>query len=370
MARILIIDDDAALRNIIVQGLRDQYEVFEADNGFAGVELASTYLPDLILCDIAMQGMDGYSVLSAVRSHEATSGISFIFLTAYDRWEWMRRAMDLGADDYLTKPFSIVDLHQAVKARLQKKTLRETLLDKKVTQLRDNVLTALPHELRTAIMVIEGYTHLLIDDLAYIDGEQMNMLKSIADGTARLHRLSEKYLWYSRSQFLKPNQVLNCPTNRAEVITHETAFNIASRYSRLNDLQLDTMSSNISIGEEVLQRIIEELVENACKFSLPGTPIVIRMQARERYFRITVQDQGHGMTEAQIEQISAFNQFEREQYEQQGVGLGLIIAKRFAEAYGGKLTLQSAEHQGTKAALYLQYAASETGQSQISRKNA
>ncbi|MBC7870041.1 MAG: hybrid sensor histidine kinase/response regulator [Chitinophagaceae bacterium] len=370
MARLLIIEDNDALRDILVRSFYETHEVLEADNGFTGIEIARTFLPDLVICDIAMHGMDGYSVLTQIRSEEATSEVPFIFLTAHGEREWMRRGMDMGADDFMTKPFDLSDLQNAVEAHLRKKAMREMLLNKKVDALRDNILAALPHELRTAIMVIEGYTHLLMNDVPDIDGEQMEMLTALVDGTARLHRLSEKYLWYSRSQFLKPNQVLNCPTNRAEVIIHETAVATAYRFSRVNDLQVETMPSTVSIGEEVLQRVVEELMENACKFSLPGTPILIRMQARERHIRITIQDQGRGMTEQQIAQISAFNQFEREQYEQQGVGLGLVIAKRFAEAHGGKLTLQSVPNEGTKARLYLQYASSDSSLMQVSRKKA
>ncbi|MBC7870042.1 MAG: hybrid sensor histidine kinase/response regulator, partial [Chitinophagaceae bacterium] len=203
MAKILVIEDDDALRNIVIQGLSDDHEVLATNNGFSGIELASAHLPDLVICDISMHGMDGYSVLTHLRSEEATAEISFIFLTAHGGREWMRRGMDLGADDYVTKPFNLIDLQQAVETRLSKKAFRDMQVDKKVSELRDSILTALPHELRTAIMVIEGYTHLLMDDLTHIGSEQMEMLQAIGDSTARMHRLAEKYLWYSRSQFLK-----------------------------------------------------------------------------------------------------------------------------------------------------------------------
>ncbi len=357
MAKILIIEDDHALRNIVVQGLGDTHEVYEADNGFSGLEIATAYLPDLVICDIAMHGMDGYSVLTHLRSEEATAEISFIFLTAHSGREWMRRGMDLGADDFLTKPFSLIDLQQAVETRLVKKALRDMLINKKVNELRDNILTALPHELRTAIMVIEGYTHLLMDDLSHLGGEQMQMLQAIADGTARLQRLSEKYLWYSRSQFVKFDEMADCSTVNAEIIIRDTALTTAARFGRSHDLKLDTLPSKVRIDEHVLRRIIEELVENACKFSGQGTQIAIRIGAQQHFFKIMVEDQGRGMTEAQIAQIGAFKQFDREQYEQQGIGLGFVIVKRFAEAYGGKFVIKSMLQKGTKAAFYVPHGA-------------
>jgi DNA-binding response OmpR family regulator len=119
MQKVLIIDDEAPLRVNIARLLKAEgYAVIEADNGLAGVDLACKELPDLIVCDITMPGLDGFGTLFSLRENVTTSKIPFIFLTAstktYDRiW-----GLELGASDFLTKPFSLNELLAAVKKRL------------------------------------------------------------------------------------------------------------------------------------------------------------------------------------------------------------------------------------------------------------
>ncbi|MGQ9865781.1 MAG: putative bifunctional diguanylate cyclase/phosphodiesterase [Pseudanabaenaceae cyanobacterium] len=118
---ILVIEDSNVLREEIGDILRlEGYEVWEAENGRVGWELAKLRRPSVILCDVVMPEMDGLSVLRAVRQHPETETIPLIFLTAQADKRDIRRGMELGADDYLTKPFTASELLGAVRARLQK----------------------------------------------------------------------------------------------------------------------------------------------------------------------------------------------------------------------------------------------------------
>lgn len=122
MKRILIIDDDAALREIIAQVLHDHhFESLEADCGESGIEIARTKIPDLIVCDIVMPGMDGYQTLEVLKQNPATAAIPFIFLTGKGDRVHMRQGMDKGADDYLPKPVTSSELIAAINTRLEKK---------------------------------------------------------------------------------------------------------------------------------------------------------------------------------------------------------------------------------------------------------
>jgi DNA-binding response OmpR family regulator len=119
MTKILVIEDEAPLRTNIARLLKAEgYEVLEADNGKSGVDMACRDLPNLIICDITMPELDGFGTLFTLRENVTTSQIPFIFLTAstktYDR-KW---GLELGASDYITKPFSLNDLLAAVKKRL------------------------------------------------------------------------------------------------------------------------------------------------------------------------------------------------------------------------------------------------------------
>ena len=121
MTTILVIEDVQSLREEILETLSyEGFEVLGAENGVVGVQMAKTYMPDLIICDIAMPELDGYGTLVALREEPKTSMLPFIFLTAMTEKGDMRQAMQLGADDYLTKPFTSSELLGAIASRLQK----------------------------------------------------------------------------------------------------------------------------------------------------------------------------------------------------------------------------------------------------------
>jgi class 3 adenylate cyclase len=119
--KILIIEDDPGIRRSLALSLKTEgYAVIEACDGRTGLELAAAEAPRLIICDVNMPGMDGFAVVSALRQRSALASIPFVFLTARSDRSEVRRGMNLGADDYLTKPFTREELIETVKVRLQK----------------------------------------------------------------------------------------------------------------------------------------------------------------------------------------------------------------------------------------------------------
>ncbi|MDD1469363.1 DNA-binding response regulator, partial [Dolichospermum sp. ST_sed5] len=122
--KIIVIDNDIVNRNFVVDFLESEgYDAIGAENGTVGLQLIKEYLPDLVICDLVMPDMDGYTVLSNLREYSLTAIISFIFLTAINTKESLRKAMELGADDYLTKPATTDELLRAITIRLQKQAL-------------------------------------------------------------------------------------------------------------------------------------------------------------------------------------------------------------------------------------------------------
>jgi len=121
MMSILVIEDEDRLRENIAQILEfGDYQVYLAGSGMTGIELAHQHHPDLILCDIMMKQVDGFGVLEELRGDPSTAKIPFIFVTAKADRESMRHGMELGADDYVTKPFTTTELLNAVSARLRR----------------------------------------------------------------------------------------------------------------------------------------------------------------------------------------------------------------------------------------------------------
>src|SRR2546425_2221994 len=191
MKKILIIDDEEWLREMVQLALSQKgYDVIEARNGTVGVEVAQKQLPDLILCDVNMEKMDGYGTLSSLRNQQSTAAIPFILMTGLADNAGMRHGMELGADDYLPKPFTIEGLYAAVEARLKKAQALREEAEKKLADLRDNLSLMLPHELRTPLNGIIGYGEILASDSANLPPQELaEMGQVIYESGKRLQRL-------------------------------------------------------------------------------------------------------------------------------------------------------------------------------------
>jgi signal transduction histidine kinase len=356
MAKIVVIEDEEAILTDVLETLAlEGYEVQGASNGRTGVNLVRQFRPDLVLCDIMMPDLDGYGVLMEVRSDPATTTTPFVFLTAKTDRDSMRRGMVLGADDYIPKPFTAIELLDAVRTRLERQAALAREMDQKVKALHDNVLLMmLPHELRTPLVSILGYSELLIADGEQLPGERVvEMAQCINRAGQRLHHLVENLLIYAQIEVLRatPERVkalrrLQYAYPRA--LLKHLAEEKAQQVGRSADLGLYLNDVEaVQIIEDNLRKIVAELLDNAFKFSQPGTPVQVSTFTENGHYVLQISDRGRGMTAEQIASISAYTQFDRKFYEQQGAGLGLVIAKHLTELHGGWLHIESQLEVGT-----------------------
>lgn len=147
MYKVLAIDDSANIRELIQSFLEDDdYEVATADGGTQGIELAQSFKPDLIICDVEMPDMDGFGVLEKIRQHEDLQHIPFIYLTGLNDMKHLRQGMNLGADDYLTKPFLPAELLRVVDLRLQKQKNLTAQFENKIQQAEQKVEQVLNYD--------------------------------------------------------------------------------------------------------------------------------------------------------------------------------------------------------------------------------
>ncbi|WP_413161059.1 response regulator [Capilliphycus salinus ALCB114379] len=354
MSKILVIEDEFAIRENIVELLEiEDFEVLSAENGRIGFQQASEHLPDLILCDVMMPELDGYGVLSALRSNPTTATIPFIFLTAKAEHSDIRQGMGLGADDYLTKPCSAEELLEAVKTRLKKQELFEKQSQLKLDELRRSITHSLPHELRTPLNGILGNAELLLLELEDLDVDEMRkMLEDIRASGQRLNRLIINFLLYADLELIATNNqriqaLQKSSASSVDSLISEAAKEQARQFERAGDLQLKLQDSPVQMAATRLAKLVEELVNNAFKFSEPGTPVDVKSQVEKDRFILFVIDKGRGMTPEDIQQIGAHLQFERKLYEQQGSGMGLSIVKRLVDLHNGKLMIESEPNQET-----------------------
>ncbi|MBF2067085.1 MAG: EAL domain-containing response regulator [Calothrix sp. C42_A2020_038] len=153
MTKVLVIEDEPTVRENLLDLLKaENFDVVEAENGKIGIKKAISEIPDLILCDLMMPEVDGYSVLTTLREEPATAIIPFIFLTAKVAKADLRQGMDLGADDYITKPFTRAELLSAILSRLSKQaTLREYLSAKNDTNTLTPEIQVIRNDLYLAL---------------------------------------------------------------------------------------------------------------------------------------------------------------------------------------------------------------------------
>jgi DNA-binding response OmpR family regulator len=124
---ILVIDDDIGVRGLINEILEDKYSVFQAENGETGIEKVKSHQPDLVLLDVKMPGKDGFQVCKELKENSQTSQTPIIFLTASSETQNLVRAFQLGADDFIEKPFQILELTSRIGAKLRHKKISENL---------------------------------------------------------------------------------------------------------------------------------------------------------------------------------------------------------------------------------------------------
>jgi two-component system, sensor histidine kinase and response regulator len=355
MTKILVIEDVHYLRNDVVEMLKyEGFDVRGAENGRVGVEVAREFMPNLIICDIMMPELDGYGVLDEIRADPTTTAIPFIFLTAKTDRTDVRQGMSRGAEDYLTKPFLTSELLETIRARLKRADVYIDLANKKLDELRTNITTALPHELRTPLNTIIGFSDMMMIEAGNLQPEQTTeWARHINQAALRLYRLVENYLTYVRVETIardaeKSAALKRRRTSDANTVIEFQAMSRAQQSEREEDLVLDLeQSDGVAIAEADLNKVVDELLDNAFKFSEKGQKVTVEGRLSADRYELRIIDSGRGMTEEQITAIGAYMQFDRWFYEQQGTGLGLVIAKRLVEIHGGSFQVTSDPGAGT-----------------------
>jgi two-component system, sensor histidine kinase and response regulator len=354
MSKILVIEDEQALReNLMCLLDAENFEVLGAANGKTGIELAKNHLPALIICDVMMPLIDGFGVLNALRSMPVTATIPFIFLTAKVDKIDLRQGMELGADDYLTKPFSRKELLAAISIRLEKQAVISQQHSQKLEELRSSIALSLPIELRSPLNNVLGFSQLLIEETETLERDEIReMAQIIQKSGERLERLIQNFLFYAELELLatvpeRLDALKNSRISSASSVIVSLAHSEAKSADRTADLQLELQDSTVQIAKTKLEKIVKELLDNAFKYSTPDTPVQIITKIVEKKFIITVINSGRGMSATQIAEIGAYRQFERKLYEQKGSGLGLVIVQRLAQLLDGELTIESTPNQQT-----------------------
>jgi len=266
---ILIIEDNEDIRESTAEILElANYQVYKADNGKTGVELVQKHSPDLILCDIMMPELDGYGVLYLLNKNPETAAIPFIFLTAKAERIDMRKGMEMGADDYLTKPFDDVELMNAIETRLNKKEQQQAFYSKALDSLQTlaNNGTA---ELKKIISE-RKIRSLRKKQVIYYEGDSVQGIYLILSGRVKAVKLSEDGRElitgiYGAEEYLGIHALLSDETyhETAEAIEDtslcllpkEMIHQLLNKYPDIGQQLIGILSNNLKEKEEQLLQL-------------------------------------------------------------------------------------------------------------------
>jgi len=349
MKTILLIDDDSQVRAMFGVALRRAgYRVIEADSGVAGLALARQHLPELILSDIHMPGGDGSTLLRDIRLDPELKARQVVLMTGRPDLVTPRKGMEDGADDFLIKPVNLSALLSCIEARFKRSSINWRVEDEMLAQLRSSVPPHMPHEVFTPLAGIIGLMELVLEDSASFKPEEMRDIhRDVYQSALRLHRTLRNYLLILDLQNAAPETPP--PLSPAEVeqgIRAGAAEALRLNGNRAGDVTIQVDAGFVAIKATDLSRIVEELLDNALKFSRQGTPVAATMGTDGR---LVVSDQGRGLTAEEIARIGAFRQFDRKKHEQQGLGLGLGLVQKLTALCGAEFSIASQPGAGTQA---------------------
>lgn len=351
MATILVIEDEEMLlENLSFHLSLEDYDVLSANNGQIGVNLAYENKPDLIICDINMPIMDGYEVLKFIRNNPETMSIPFIFLTARGDKSDYRLGMELGADDFISKPYTDVEILNAVRTRLKKHGQIQQAHKSELDQLRKNIASTLPHELKTPLSVILAYSEMLGKSFKEMEESEISeMIEAINSSGKRLLRMFNNYTFYTSLFDFKFDS--NISKELLTEFPEQEIRRVISELEALNkkeyNLLLKIEDKPISVLISHFKKITEELIDNAVKFSDDNNEVQIQSYILNNKYYIEFNNKGIEFPKDKIEKIGGFMQFGRTDFEQQGIGLGLAIVQKILVIYNGNISIESSNKNTT-----------------------
>lgn len=363
-ARILLVEDNADLNMALCDILTAYgYCVQGALNGYEALEYLRTTRPDVILCDIMMPGMDGYTLLQRTRADHHMRTLPFIFLTALSSTAEQRQAKAVGIDDYLTKPVDSSDLILAIENALNRHRLIEEDTQRKLDELRNRIVGLLQHEFRTPLTLVLGYAELIANTTpTNLDWNELRLAASaILDGGHRLQSLIESFLLLAalQNRTLKPGELESLD---ATALLEDLAQEFA-KAARAAKMRLEVVQAQPGIcftGDEYLiKESLRRLIDNALRYRRPDSHRVrLSVITLAPYVGLCVEDDGYGMRQSTLAEISQpFELADRDEYTSTGAGLSLALVKHIVRMHGGQVQMESTYGQGSTVTIWLPAAA-------------
>lgn len=356
MSTILIVDDNKknlqVLGNILVG---EAHKVAMALDGPTALQLADKLLPDLIVLDIMMPGMDGYEVCQILKKTEKLKEIPVIFLTAKIDVEDIVNAFHVGGVDYVTKPFKKEELLARINNQLQlvnhKRKIEEQARElMEANQFKNRMFSIIGHDLRGSIGMLKmSLDMILTEPDEHGDNSNKNILLSLSSSTEATYNLLENLLFWGKSE-------------SGRLIANKETIDIVLLVNQaINLLNLNILQKNISIVNNIpdktkamgdvqmIQTVFRNLLSNAIKFTPNNGTIVLSTIIENDKITIAVSDNGVGIPAEDLKNLFGTDNQIRTKgtNDEPGSGLGLILCKDFIIRNNGELNVESTPGKGS-----------------------
>lgn len=368
---LLIIDDLEDNRTLLRADLEDELpgiQIDEAASGAEGVRMIEENNYTIVICDVLMPQVDGFSVLAKVREMPSTNGIPFLFLSALKQPDTIRQGLALGAVDFLVKPYDLDELVNKVRnlsrirqlqvdLKQSQKQLMETNIHlQQMNEDKNRIMQIVSHDLRSPLSGIKGLAKILqTEDDAGDPDTVREFAAMIADTADTLTRLVNDLLNVTRIEAGAQIELQPVDCNLNDLLL--SCINMFSKLAEKKSIRLEynnlSRDTRAFIDQPKITQVVNNLLSNAVKFTHAGGTILIVLQddpaAPSTGFKLSIRDSGIGIPIDQIPYLfEKFSEGRRSgTNNERGVGLGLPIVHSFVKLHGGKVKVQSEEGRGT-----------------------
>jgi two-component system sensor histidine kinase/response regulator len=354
--RVLVVDDNAANRELLRSILEDEVEVLEASDGTTAIAFTEAWLPDLVLLDVMMPDTSGYTVCRKLRSLRGGEHLPILLVTSLADDGERIQGFRAGADDFITKPFNTYELRLRVRAFLRSRRLfleRQVLLEdlQRLHDLKDDLAALLVHDLRNPLTGLMGHLGLL-EELVVTDIERESV-KAATLASQRLRELIDDLL---QVRLLEDNayEVTRTPHELASVVGDAAKTMQGAAIARGMTICLDTAASRqLSCEPTLLRRAVENLLANAIRHAPKDSEVLVRIAESSGALVLTVEDAGPGIPDD--ERPILFTKYGSKELRRggrrTGHGLGLYLVSLVMRAHGGTVKVDAERRAGTSVVM-------------------
>ncbi|MGL1901220.1 MAG: hybrid sensor histidine kinase/response regulator [Fibrobacterales bacterium] len=338
--KILIVDDDPMNVGIFEEILEGSYELAIAMNGSEAIEMMPQFEPDLVLLDIMMPGIDGYEVCKTIRKNPTYAFTKIILVSGKSMIDERLHGYEVGADDYITKPFIDEELAAKVKVFIKLKRTEE------VEAIKGDLLKLFSHETRTPLNGIIGIGNLLVDEKEIPEAHRSNIRLMVECGYQLLEFVEKTKLICS----IKSERIIE----RSSILLHSRVDQVVEEFKPTAEAKDVVLINNamepvvLDADWSYLKKVLGYLLHNAIKFSPAGGAVEVGITDVDDVVTLSVADGGIGV--AHKDRAAIFDEFSISDimHHNKGQGLSLAISKYVMEAHGGNIDVEENDGGGAR----------------------